>query len=128
MIRSFKWAALLCLGLILLVSPMAIAGEYDGIWTNAFNNSFLSVRHGGGLIAVITFDLSDKSKATTFWGSIVGNKAVVGNLNYQPQINVSLELDFTSASTGFLIMRSCSGDCGEDNPPPGTPFSMQKIF
>ena len=125
--KVLRRTVLLSLALVFLTCPVAMAGDYDGIWWNPnFDpNSFVSVRQVGGAIVAVLFELNTDAPPTVLIGSLSGTTA---NMSSYQSIDVTLNLTatFNSATQGSFTVNSCSGDC--EGVIPGIPIGIQKLF
>ena len=120
--------ALALVVLFLSAPSTAVAGEYDGLWmaVGIFDSAFI-IRHAGDTILVVQVFLSEGGVWNAFYGPISVNKAEIGTLI--SDINLNAEIDFVNAMTGIMTINSCtSGPKNEECPPDGAQFELNKTF
>ncbi len=110
--KALKRVTLLVLGFIFLVSPIAFAGDYDGVWWNpdVLPNTLVMLRQVGGTIAGVAFELSADSPPTVLVGTFDENTAQgqMSSAALTPFLDLSLTTTFTSTTEGTVTVTSCS--------------------
>ena len=128
--KALITGVLLVLGFIFLVSPSAVADEYDGVWWSPEYigpTSFFMVRQVGGTIAAISFELGDEAPVTVFLGTLIGNTAQMSSGALTPSFVLDVTATFSSDSSGTLTVNSCF-PASECETPLGIPMPIQKLF
>jgi len=129
--KTLITGVLLALGFIFLVSPSALAGDYDGVWWSPEvlgTSQFFMVRQVGGTIAAITFELGGDAPVTVFLGSLIGNTVQMSSRELTPTLDIDMTGTFTSPIEGTFVVNSCSPSSECESTLTGVTIPIHKAF